>query len=396
VTDTALLAVLLAGVAGVLAGRAWAAALRGGESRARPGFRISPHYSQGLHALTTGQLNLAISELTKVTREEPEAVEVWQVLAHLLREAGQVERAIQVHQRLLARTDLSRSERAHVLASLAADFRKAGFLDRAGQAYADALAVEPKNIQALQGLQKVHEDQRQWRDAYELQTRLSRMRNTDASLVLGHLQAEIGHEKAIAGDAVEAEKAFRTALALDARVFPAHLGLSDLYSVVDPRKATAILESAIAASPDRAYLAFSRLSRLYARAGEPSRFVALCERTLQHDPHDWRARLALAQHLRREGQDEEALSLALRAMEENPQVLAAHLETLRTLGSLPDPREGLARYLAAAEHAVFYLDPHVCTSCRYRAEDMLWRCPQCHEWGTFVEERVAGGPSVRY
>jgi lipopolysaccharide assembly protein B len=396
VTDTALLAVLLAGVAGVLAGRAWATALRSGRGRARPGFRISPHYSQGLHALTTGQLPLAITELTKVTREDPEAVEVWQVLAHLLRETGQVERAIQVHQRLLARADLTRAERAHVLASLAADFRKAGFLDRASQTYAEVLTVEPKNMQALQGLQKLHEDQRQWRDAYEIQTRLSRLRNTDASLVLGHLQAEMGREKAREGEVMEAENAFRTALALDARVFPAHLGLADLFAKGDPRKATAILEGAIAANPDRAYLAFDRLARLYAASGEPSRFVALCEHTLQRDPHDWRARLALAQHLRREGQDEEALGLALRAMEENPQVLAAHLETLRTLGALPHPKEGLQQYLAAAEHAVFYRDPHVCTSCRYRAEEMIWRCPQCHEWGTFVEERVSGGPSARY
>jgi lipopolysaccharide assembly protein B len=396
VTDTALLAVILAGVAGVLAGRAWATALRGGESRARPGFRISPHYSQGLHALSTGQLNLAISELTKVTRDEPEAVEVWQVLAHLLREAGQVERAIQVHQRLLARGDLSRAERAHVLASLASDFRKAGFLDRASQTFGEVLAAEPRNLQALQGLQKLHEDQRQWREAYEVQTRLSRLRNTDASLVLGHLQAEMGHELAGAGDVAGAEKAFQTALSLDRRVFPAHLGLADIYATHDPRKATAILEHAIQASPERAYLAFPRLSRLYSASGEPSRFIAMCEHTLQRDPHDWRARLALAQHLRRDGQDEEALGLALRAMEENPQVLAAHLETLRTLGGMSDPREGLARYLAAAEHAVFYRDPHVCTSCRYRAEDMIWRCPQCHEWGTFVEERVGTGSGARY
>ena len=47
------------------------------------------------------------------------------------------------------------------------------------------------------------------------------------------------------------------------------------------------------------------------------------------------------------------------------------------------------RYLQTAEESVFYRDPHICTACRYRADDMLWRCPHCHEWNTFVEERVA-------
>jgi DNA repair protein RadA/Sms len=39
--------------------------------------------------------------------------------------------------------------------------------------------------------------------------------------------------------------------------------------------------------------------------------------------------------------------------------------------------------------AVFYLDPHVCRRCRYRSTELLWQCPQCHEWNTFVEERIA-------
>ena len=43
--------------------------------------------------------------------------------------------------------------------------------------------------------------------------------------------------------------------------------------------------------------------------------------------------------------------------------------------------------------SVFYRDPHICTACRYRADDMLWRCPHCHEWNTFVEERLGPGPA---
>ena len=38
--------------------------------------------------------------------------------------------------------------------------------------------------------------------------------------------------------------------------------------------------------------------------------------------------------------------------------------------------------------AVFYLDPHICIRCRYRSTELLWQCPQCHEWSTFVEERM--------
>ena len=103
-----------------------------------------------------------------------------------------MERAIQLHQGLLARRDLTRAERAHALACLGTDFRKAGFLDRAAQTFDEVLDVDPGNIHALVGQQKLHEEQRQWSEAYEAQTRLSRLRKTDDSLVLGYLQAEMG------------------------------------------------------------------------------------------------------------------------------------------------------------------------------------------------------------
>jgi len=66
-----------------------------------------------------------------------------------------------------------------------------------------------------------------------------------------------------------------------------------------------------------------------------------------------------------------------------------HLEAWRALDRLGLGRDAVERYLATAERSVFYRDPHICTACRYRADDMLWRCPHCHEWNTFVEERIA-------
>jgi lipopolysaccharide biosynthesis regulator YciM len=393
VTEGALLAIVLAAIAGVLAGRSWAAAQQKDRLGNRVPFRTSPHYLWGLHYLTRGEFGLALSELSKVTRNDPTALEVELVRGGLLREMGQVERAIQAHQKLLANADLTRAERAYTLASLGMDFRKAGFVDRAGETLEDALNRDPQNIQALVGLQKLYEDQQQWRQAYDVQTRLSRLRKTDDSLVLGFLQAAMGEAARKAGDREGAERAFRTALSLDTRVLPAHLGLADLALPTDPGRAKAILEEAIAIAPERAYLSFGRLAEAYQSGGEPSRFLALCESMIQKDPRDWRARLALARQVRGEGEAQEALGLLLKALAANPQVLVLHLETWRTLKALGVRHEAVDRYVETAESAVVYADPHICTTCRYRADDMLWRCPHCHEWGTFVEERLVGATS---
>jgi lipopolysaccharide biosynthesis regulator YciM len=392
-TDTAVVAVAVAALGGLLAGRAWTRALRKG--RGGDAFRASPHFSQGLNYLAAGQPELAITELTKVAREDEDAVEVHQVLSHLLREAGQVEKAMKIHQSLLARPDLSRAERAYTLAGLGTDFRKAGFLDRAARTYEEALSIDPNNIHALFGQQKLHEEQRQWRDAYEVRSRLARLRKADDGVVLGHLQAEMGLSAARAGQRAAAEACFRTALSLDPRIFPAHLGLADLYIESQPARAAAILEDAIKVAPERAYLTFDRLVRAYAASGQAERFEALCDRLIRERPHEWRARLALARHLRSAGRFEEALGLLLRAVEANPQVLVVHLEAWRALRAMSPPGPAAERYIATAEEAVFYRDPHLCTTCRYRADDVLWRCPHCHEWDTFVEERVSPSPEAR-
>ena len=47
------------------------------------------------------------------------------------------------------------------------------------------------------------------------------------------------------------------------------------------------------------------------------------------------------------------------------------------------------RYIESARGAVFFLDPHVCLKCHYRSTELLWQCPHCHEWNSFVEERIA-------
>jgi len=393
-TDSALLAILLAAIAGVVAGRVWAQARLRADVRDRAPFRTSTHYTQGLHYLTAGQTDLASSELNKVGRDDPTAPEVLLILGNLLRETGQVERAIQVHQQLLARTDLTRAESVHARACLGMDFRKAGFLDRATTAFEEVLSLDPRNLHALTGMLKLHEEQRHWGEAYELQTRLARLRKSDDSLVLGFLQCKLGEEAVLAGQPEVADKAFRTALSLDARVFPARLGIADLLLPRDPAAAARVLEKAIEAVPERAYLAFDRLARAYAAAGEPSRFAALCERLIANDPRDWRARLALARQLASEGRLDEALGLLLRAVEANPQVLEIHLESWRMLRRLGTRGPGLDVYISTAESAVFYRDPHICTACRYRADAMLWRCPHCHEWNTFVEERIGAANGV--
>src|SRR4029453_15185660 len=112
-------------------------------------------------------------------------------------------------------------------------------------------------------------------------------------------------------------------------------------------------------------------------------------RLIDENPQDWRARLALARHLSAHDAAPEALELLFEALGHNPHALALPPAIWETLSTPHLPQALVTRYVDLTRDAVFYLDPHLCLRCRYRSTELLWQCPQCHEWNTFIEERIA-------
>jgi lipopolysaccharide biosynthesis regulator YciM len=390
-----LLTALLMLLAGLTIGKAWERyKLRGGKWIDRRRARESPHYILGLNFLVANQIDLAIEELTRAASLDADALEVHMILGNLHREKGQVGKAITVHQSLLQRSRLTRMEHAYVLLCLGLDYKRGGFVDRALEAFHEVLRLDPRNEYALLNLQKLHEEQHQWTEAYDTRQRLTSLSEAEArpqnQAILAFLENEIGVEAMRRKDFAEATRRFNAAIDLDPRAVPAYLNLGDLrVAEGNERDAAAIWDKLVQVAPDRAYLAFDRLESLAQRTGAPERFTRLCRRLIDENPQDWRARLALSRHLAAAGQPHEALDLLFAGLVQNPHALSIHQAIWRALGQLQHPAALVSRYRDLTEHAVFYLDPHICMRCRYRSTELLWQCPHCHDWNTFVEERIA-------
>ena len=389
------LAALIALLVGLAVGKAWERyKLRDGKWFDRRRARESPHYLLGLNFLVANQIDLAIDELTKAAALNADALEVHMILGNLYREKGQVGKAITVHQALLQRPKLSKLEHAYVLLCLGLDYKRGGFVDRAAEAFNEVLRLDAKNEYALVNLQKLHEEQHQWLEAYDTRQRLSKLADVEArpqnQAILAFLENEIGLQAMRRMDYAEAIRRFEGAIDLDQRAVPAYLNLGDV-RVLQAQDAAAAdtWERLVAVAPDRAYLAFDRLEALAVRTATPERFTRLCRRLIGDNPQDWRARLALSRHLAASAHPREALDLLFAALVQNPHALGIHQAIWRTLGQLHHEPSLIDRYSELTRHAVFYLDPHVCMRCRYRSTELLWQCPHCHDWNTFVEERIA-------
>jgi len=389
-----LVGVLVALLVGLAAGKAWERyKLLEGRWIDRRRVRQSPHFILGLNYLVAGQVDLAIEELEKAARLDPGALELRLVLGNLYREKGQVGRAIQEHQGLLQRPRLNRLEHANVQLCLGLDYRRGGFVDRAVAAFTDVLKLDPQNEAALVNLEKLQEDQHQWQEAYVTRQRLAQIAGPPdqpkSQSILAFLENELGLQALKANHFDEATRRFEAAIDLDGGVMPAYLHLGDVKAKQgDVPGGIAIWERSIEVSPDRAYLALDRLEQAYAGIGASHRFAELCRKLTAAAPREWRARLALARHITALGQPSRALELLFDALEHNPHALAIHQAIWNTLSLLDLPKLLVARYIEVTRQSVFYLDPHVCLRCRYRSTELLWQCPHCHEWNTFVEERI--------
>jgi lipopolysaccharide biosynthesis regulator YciM len=391
----ATLFVLLALLAGLIVGKAWERyKLKDGRWIDRRRARESPHYMLGLNFLVANQIDQAIDELSAAAEAAGDPLEIHLILGNLYREKGQVGRAIQEHQSLLQRSRLRKLEHANVLLCLGLDYRHGGFVDRALEAFTEVLRLDPDNRYALSNLEKLYEEQHQWTEAYVMRQKQA-ARDVAAQQprhqqILAFLENEIGLGALKRRELTEAMRRFEAAIALDSKNAPGYLNLGDVLLLQgDAAGAISAWERLVDTSPDRAYLAFSRLEGAYGQMNDAARFPALCRRLVADNPQDWRARLAMARHLTGRGDARDALELLFEALMINPHALALHQAIWETLSHLHLAPALVARYVELTRDAIFYLDPHICTRCRYRSTELLWQCPHCHEWDTFVEERIA-------
>ena len=346
----------------------------------------------GLNFLVDHHVDQAIDELTQAVSTDGDALEIQMILGNLLRQKGQVARAITLHQSLLQRPDLTPIEHAYVLLCLGLDYRHGGFVDRALEAFRQVVDLDPHNRYALVNLQRLHEDQQEWSKAADVRQAIERLDTVEPEnrQILAFLRNQIGRAFLQAGAVKEAAATFSEAIETDPATAPAYLNLGDVRAAGgDLPGAIEAWEQLTRAVPDRAHLAFARLERAYGSAGGSGRFVSLCQRLIAQHPQDWRARLALSRHVSAAGHHGAALDLLFDALPHHPHALTIHQEVWRVLGALEFNPVLVGRYTDLTRGAVFYLDPHVCTTCRYRSTELLWQCPQCHDWNTFIEERIA-------
>ena len=336
-----------------------------------------------LHHVLAGDLPGAEAELAEAARLDSSSSDVYLALANLYRLRGDIGRAIQIHQNLLMRQDISAELRREALLGLALDFRAGGFLKRASASFQDLLTLEPDNLPALRALERIKIENGDWEGAIATRQRIG-AQDPPTRKVLAHLY--VGHGRALAarGAEGEAKRAFKRALAQDSDCAEAHLALGDQHMRESSwKKASGLFRRALGLHPAIGRLIYPRLWDAHTQLADLSGLEALLREQLEAVPDDSDGTLWLARALAAQGRADEALTALRRMLDRDPGQLAAHSEIGRILLRENRDAESRKAFEELLERLPTEPRPLACRGCGTQDRTLHFRCPQCGEWDSF-------------
>ncbi|EDY87707.1 tetratricopeptide TPR_2 repeat protein [gamma proteobacterium HTCC5015] len=365
--------VLVALLAGWFAGRG---ALRREQNKP---VRLSADYYRGLNYLLNEKPDQALDVFLRLVEVDHETVETHITLGKLFRKRGEIEKAIRVHQNLIARPTLSPSDRSLALLELGQDYLAAGVLDRAEGLFQQVSVSGNRQVEAMKGLLNIYVQEQEWSTAIDIASELNRLTKDDYSHQVAHFYCEQAREAINNQQLEKARQWLQRAQQVD--------GFS-------------LRVNYMRAQLEQELGHYSQALGFYVRAVElDTRFAVDLLPEMEYcleqgDTRRMRVHLdALFTRLRRDGvyvqpltrkiREEEGLQAAKHYLEnilEKQPSLEAFLDWLSLFPLAVESKlvsEQVQKFAAAQQ-------PYHCEQCGYNSRRLQWHCPSCSSWGTIV------------
>ena len=191
----------------------WTGYLLGKRKQTRDSTHLPDQYFAGLNYLLNEQPDKAIDVFIEQLQQNNEVVETHLALGNLFRRRGEVDRAIRIHQNLIARPSLSTDIRKLALFELAHDYLAAGLYDRAENLFTELLSDPYHKPQALKNLVLVHQQLKDWQQAIDATLNYVKLTGKKQTKRLANYHCQIAEEAFDSGDLntamVSLKKAFQ-------------------------------------------------------------------------------------------------------------------------------------------------------------------------------------------
>ncbi len=368
----------------VAAASGWLAARRSQRRREDPGVAgRNPAYFQGLNYLLNEQPDKAIDVFVKLLEVDSETVETHLALGNLFRRRGEVDRAIRIHQNLIARPNLSRDLRAQALLELGLDYMRAGLFDRAESLFNELTEDNVYCEQSLRNLLVIYQQEKDWEQCLQVAERLESQTKQSTAAERAHFHCELAESALAADDRAAALRHIERARAVDNGSVRATLMQGNLeVARGDCRTAVKTFGRVETQDPELLTEVLPALVDCYRRLGQTGPLRAYLQE-LFDKRKDIASALALAEQIQEQEGEAAATEFIteylgshpnLRGLERLISLKLSHADApaAETLHILRDLVDRLLRNRPAYQ----------CGHCGFTAKQLHWNCPGCKTWGS--------------
>ena len=373
---------LLAGLFLLLAAAGWAMGRFGERDVEDAPPPLNVDYLKGLNFLLNEQTDQALEHFLRMVRVDDKTIETHFALGSLFRRRGEVDRAIRIHQNIIARPDLASEQRDQALYSLAKDYLGAGLLDRAEKLFVRLAQGSRYQVQALEALCGIYEQEREWEQAIDAGQRLEVLGGRSLALQIAHYHCELAEAAAEKNDFASARKYIKNAQSGRPRTLRGALTRAHIARDTDDNKTALKLYNRII--DEHTYLiaeALPEIVAIYEREGAMKELENALQGMLKKNP-DMTSLVAYTAIVNDIG----GVPVIDACVEEymlNEPTLSEFVD-LQQLSS--DDGESKQAALAKVRSALSKLarttPRYQCQECGFSSQRLLWQCPSCRNWET--------------
>jgi lipopolysaccharide biosynthesis regulator YciM len=339
-------------------------------------------YLKGLNFLLNEQTDQALEHFLKMVRVEDKTIETHFALGSLFRRRGEVDRAIRIHQNIIARPDLAVPQRDQALYSLAKDYLRAGLLDRAEKMFVRLSQGSLYQAEALRQLCRIYEQERDWQKAIDAGHKLESLSGNSLELQIAHYYCELAEQATAAGDFISAKQHLKKAHSGRPRTLRGALTRADIASNTGDRDTAVRLYRRII--DENTYLiteALPKLVALFAGNGADSDLEREIVAIIEHRP-ELRTDVAYTAIVNNIG----GIPIIDKCVEEymkNDVTLAEFIDLQQfSVAGGGNQKDALIKVRSALSKLAATTPRYQCTECGFSSQRLLWQCPSCKNWET--------------
>ena len=344
---------------------------------------IHPEYFKGLNFVLNEQPDKAIEVFIRMLEVDSETVETHLALGNLFRRRGEVDRAIRIHQNLIARPSLDREQRAMALLELGMDYMRSGLLDRAEGLFKELVETGLHSSQAYSELLDIYQQEKEWDNAINIARKLELASGKSLNPVIAQFYCEKANNDFAQGDIRHARDCLRRALSIDADCVRASVIEAEI-AMHEGRLKQALKAYKRVEIQDPEYIpeVIEPLLECYRKLDKLDEFMELLRNLI--DRHGGITPLLMLTNLIQEKQNEEdAIRYISAELRKRPTVKGvdrlieyalsrAEGEARENLGMIKDLTSKLLE-----KHAMYK-----CVRCGFDAKSLHWQCPGCKNWNS--------------